>query len=413
MAMLGGDDAAADARAQYSRDHAADLKHFKSQGGITTVDATGAEQPTYDPSGGLAYKPTTISPVTQLDDGRFYRVDRDATGNQKYFDLLNEGSDGVDYHTANTGSQFVQVPAGNGQSRRVVIGQDNHVATSYALGQQIQGSQNDAEQASLTASQAQEGVAGAGGFGALPLSNLRQQHTAALGGLTGAQQTISQGNAFLAQGGTFTPSMLSQYRTALDTQDQIAPPVQALQTEIDSRESTVTQAQQQHTAAMGAVRDLAYVRSQIAAARTDDDAPFNRNLAAVDAGQPIDPTQAKRYTAAGLLAPTPQADGSTSLALTDTARALLPKPDASASTGAGFDPAASLTMPAAQLPALQAKAAWQAQKQAVLAEFPQVAQTGSVANQTFIRAYQRAGSDPRKAVQVARAVFGTAATTSR
>ena len=49
---------------------------------------------------------------------------------------------------------------------------------------------------------------------------------------------------------------------------------------------------------------------------------------------------------------------------------------------------------------------WQQQKAEILRLYPQVGQPGSTASQTFLRAFQRAGSDPRRALQVAKAIFG-------
>ena len=48
------------------------------------------------------------------------------------------------------------------------------------------------------------------------------------------------------------------------------------------------------------------------------------------------------------------------------------------------------------------------QQRTILSEFPSVGQPGSVANLRFIRAFHATGSDPRKALQVARMVFGAA-----
>ena len=45
-------------------------------------------------------------------------------------------------------------------------------------------------------------------------------------------------------------------------------------------------------------------------------------------------------------------------------------------------------------------------QRSLLNEFPNVGKPGSSANQTFIRAFNRVGNDPRKALAVARAVFG-------
>ena len=55
----------------------------------------------------------------------------------------------------------------------------------------------------------------------------------------------------------------------------------------------------------------------------------------------------------------------------------------------------------------QAQRAWQVQQQAIMDEFPDVGRPGSAASQTFTRAFARVGNDPRKALAVARAVFGT------
>ena len=384
----GGQDPADAARQQYARDHAADLKHFKAQGGATTITPTGQEVPQYDAQGGLTFKPATLNPVTQLDDGRYYRVDRDATGNQKYFDIEDEGTAGQDYHVdPATGEKYVVTPtAAPGQSKRVVIGQDPYVPAANTIKALAQSHQQDAEQAGLAASQAEQGVAGAPGYGSYPLSSIRGAYQDANAKLAAAQGVVSQAQAVMGER-NLTPQEFGVFSQATSTLAQYAPQAQALSSEMDSRQQAITAAQQQRTASMSAFRDAQIVHGQIQAARTDDGSTLSRNLQAVAAGQDIDPAQAKRYVTAGLLTPQPQADGSTSLGLSDTARALLPKPDAPP-------------------PDPDPRQTWESQQQALLREFPTLAQPGSTANQTFIRAFQRAGNDPRRALQVARAVLG-------
>ena len=387
--LLGGDsDPDADARAQYQRDTTATNRYLKSQGGLTTITPTGQEVPALDANGNQLYKGAVIQPFVRGDDGNAYRVSRDQYGNQHYFNIA-DGADGTDFHTdPATGEQFVQVPGADGASRRETVGQDNFIPAANGIKALAQSHQNDAEQAGLAAGQAEQGVAGAPGLGSLPLSNLKQQQTATSQVLTKAQQVIAQGDQFRAQGGTFTGPMLTQYRQALDQADQFGSHAQDLDSEITSRQQAITAAQQQRTASMGAFRDAQLVRNQIQAARTDEGSTLSRNLQAVAAGQDIDQAQARRYTAAGLLTSQPQADGSTAFQLTDTAKALLPTPNAPTPAPAPVG-------------------------QALLNEFPDISRPGSTANQTFIRAFQRAGSDPRRALQVARAVFGTAASTLR
>ena len=159
-AMLGGGDPDADDKAQYARDNAASLKAFKAQGGATTIAPTGQEVPQYDGNSGLMFKPATLNPVTQLDNGRFYRVDRDATGNQNYFGIEDEGTEGQDFLVdPATGEKYVVTPtAAAGQSKRVVIGQNHYIPAANTIKALAQSHQDDAQQASQAVAQAQEGV---------------------------------------------------------------------------------------------------------------------------------------------------------------------------------------------------------------------------------------------------------------
>ena len=289
----------------------------------------------------------------------------------------------------------MQVPGADGTSRRETVGQDNFIPAANGIKALAQSHQQDAEQASQVASQAEQGVASADGYGSLSLAELRQSQSAAAQGVTDAQKIVDGITAYKAAGHGLNNSQVNQLQTASAAVQNYGGLAQEQADEIASRQQTITAAQQQRTASMGAFRDAQMVHNQIQAARTDEGSTLTRNLQAVAAGQDIDPAQARRYAAAGLLTSQPQADGSTSLQLTDTARALLPEPDAP------------------PVPDVDPRQTWESQQQALLREFPTLAQPGSTANQTFIRAFQRAGNDPRKALQVARAVFGGGTATSR
>ena len=71
-------------------------------------------------------------------------------------------------HRSTTGEPFVQVAGAVGNSRRETVGQDNFIPAANGIKTLAQSHQNDAEQAALVASQAEQGVAGAPGLGSLP-----------------------------------------------------------------------------------------------------------------------------------------------------------------------------------------------------------------------------------------------------
>ncbi len=350
-------------------------------------------------------------------------MDRNADGNEVDFDLNAQGVDGSDYHTMPAdGTRFVQVPNGNGGSRRVVIGQDPFVPVINSLKCQLQGNQDDHQQATLQDAQAQNGVAGAPGLGSTPLATLKAQHTALSAQVTPAKNFLAQADAFIQSGGSLAPADAARFDAATATVNQSGDQLAPLESEIASRQSAIDAARQQRDSVNADSAATTKAIATLTSAKSGSSSTLQDDLVAALRGENVPAARTALYQRAGILNPVQGQDG-TSSGYTVGAQglAMLPKDaqtivandpdrfqlgdDAKAQIVAKQAAAVPQTQDATQADPQTACQTWQAQQNVLLNEFPNVGQSGSTANQTFIRAFQQVGNDPRKALDVARALF--------
>lgn len=316
------DDGQEEARQQELRNQAATNRYMRAQGAKMAVSPTGQVQPATDQNGDVQYRPGTLSPLTRLEDGRAYRVTRDASGNETYFDIEAQGQPGADYHVdPHTGDRYVLAPHPDGGSRREVIGHDPIVPALNDLRSVYGDHETKRQEVDQTISRAEAGAADALGLGRMSLPDLRKQHTAIVHALVPAQNTYNATQQFLKDGGTLNAQQLDAFRSASATLNEHAPAVQPLLDEIDSRERAITAARQQRTSinadALETRKAQHWIQGKSGTPEIGDD------LAAIAHGQPVAGNRTSWYTRAGLLAPNPQPDGSNRLAVTARGAAAL------------------------------------------------------------------------------------------
>ncbi len=410
------------AAAQSQRNQAATNRYLKSQGAAMTVTPTGQETQATDPQGVGLYKKAVVEPFWRDPaDNEAYRISRNEYGNYQS-DRIADGADGTDFHTdPQTGEQFVPVSGADGGSRRETIGQNHFIPAANAIKAAQQGHQADAEAAGQTADEAEQGVAGAGGLGSYALSDLKQYRQGLSRQVGDAQDTVDRADSYMRSGGTLNGPQLDALRTAQSTLSQTSPQVSALENEIGTRQSAITQARQQRITSTAAMRDAAGFRNVLSTPQGQTQ--VKADLGSVLAGGNINSQQATRYATAGLV----QDDGNGGYALTDRGLGILnggrapqqptaapipaqlvPGAQPSSSLPASGDTTAGGDDPSQPLPVRIGRIRQNTldQQRTILSEFPAVGQPGSAANLKFIRAFQATGSDPRKALQVARVVFG-------
>ena len=411
----GDDDSDGEAGNQQAlRDQAATNKYARSQGAQMTVTPTGQTTQAVDEFGNPLLKAKVIANAQQGDDGKFYRVSQDQYGNQHSFDLL-QGAEGNDYKTdPQTGEQYVPGDGLDGSSKRTVIGQDPWIPARNQISQAAAGHRATVEDAQNTIDSAQAGTAGAPGLGGYSLKSLQNLAGMANRNAAPLQNKLAAYKSFLDANPNATLSM-DQVGEIDDAQAQLAkltPQTQSLADEINARQSTIDNARQAHVAATQNEQAARNVSALIGTGSSAQRQAIVDDLSTAASGGNLSDKRASRLQAAGLL----DQNGNVS----NVGASLLPPPPAQPAAPGGMASMRSFmvsknangnvvdqyeTTPT-PVDGENPQQFWQRQQQAVVREFPDAAQAGSPANRTFLRAFQMAGSDPRKTLLVARAVLG-------
>ena len=410
----GDDDDTGEAGNQQAlRDQAATNKYARSQGAQMTVTPTGQTTQAVDEFGNPLLKAKVIANAQQGDDGKFYRVSQDQYGNQHSFDLL-QGAEGNDYKTdPQTGEQYVPGDGLDGSSKRTVIGQDPWIPARNQISQAAAGHRATVEDAQNTIDSAQAGTAGAPGLGGYSLKSLQNLAGVASRNAAPLQNKLAAYKSFLDANPNATLSM-DQVGEIDDAQAQLAkltPQTQSLADEINARQSAIDNARQAHVAATQNEQAARNVSALIGTGSSAQRQAIVDDLSTAASGSNLSDKRASRLQAAGLL----DQDGNVS----NVGASLLPPPPQPAVPGGMASMRSFMVSKDANGNVLDQyettpdpvdgenpQQFWQRQQQAVVKEFPDAAQAGSPANRTFLRAFQMAGSDPRKALLVARAVLG-------
>lgn len=237
------------------------------------------------------------------------------------------------------------------------------------------------------------GTAGAPGLGGYSLKNLEKLATANGRAAAPLQDTVGKYEQYLVANPSaiLSQSQLDEYHQAKGQLDALTPRTQQVQAELDARQGTIDQARQAHVAATARDNGARDTAARIGSGSARERQALVDDLASVATGSALSDQRTAKLQAAGLL----DQDGN----LSNVGASLLPqdKPAPRAPVPAGVEQ---------PQPNEDPQRFWQRQQQAVLNEYPDVGQRGSPANQTFSRAFAMVGNDPRKAVLVARAVFG-------